>query len=98
MRHYELVFIARPEVEEEALADIRERIRGLIASRGGQVTAFDLWGRRRLAYPIANQLEGHYVLMRLELDPAHLPELEWMMRLDSRIIRRLLVRSDGSSQ
>jgi len=95
MRNYELVFIARPEVEEEGLADIRERIRGLITSKGGQVTAVDVWGRRRLAYPIAKQLEGHYVLMRLELDPLHLPELEWMMALDRRIIRRLLVRSEG---
>jgi len=95
MRDYELVFIAHPEVEEEGLADIREQIRGLIISKGGQVTTVDLWGRRRLAYPIAKQLEGHYVVMQLELDPVHLPELEWMMRLDTRIMRRLLIRSDG---
>lgn len=95
MRNYELVFIAHPEVKEEGLADIRERIGDLITSKGGQVTAVDLWGRRRLAYPVAKQLEGHYVLMRLELDPPHLPELEWMMRLDPRIIRRLLIRCDG---
>ena len=95
MRSYELVFIAHPEVEEEGLADIREQIRGLITSKGGQVKTVDPWGRRRLAYPIAKQVEGHYVLMQLELDPLHLPELEWMMRLDRRIIRRLVVRGDG---
>jgi len=95
MRHYELTFITHPALEEEALAKIREQIGSLITSKGGQVTGMDLWGRRRLAYPIADQLEGHYVLMRFELDPPHLPELERMMRLDSRIIRRLLVRTDG---
>ncbi len=95
MRHYELTFITHPALEEEALAEIREQIGNLITSKGGQVTGMDLWGQRRLAYPIADQLEGHYVLMRFELDPPHLPELERMMRLDSRIIRRLLVRTDG---
>lgn len=94
MRNYELVFIAHPDLEEEHLTEIREQIGNLITSEGGQVTEVDLWGRRRLAYPIADQLEGHYVLMRFELDSPHLPELERMMRLDSRIIRRLLVRTD----
>ncbi len=94
MRNYELAFIVRPDLEEEALAEIREKISGLITSRGGQVTAVDLWGRRRLAYPIADQLEGQYIIMRFELDPLHLPDLERMMKLDSRIIRRLLIRTD----
>jgi len=94
MRHYELVFIAHPELEEEGLAQTREYVAGLITSWGGQVTAEDLWGRRRLAYPIANQLEGYYVLMRFQLDPSHLPELERLMRLDNRIIRHLLVRAE----
>ena len=94
MRNYELVFIVHPDLEEEGLAEIRERIGDLITSSGGQVLGVDLWGRRRLAYPIADQREGHYVLMRFALDPPHLPELERMMRLDSRIIRRLLVRTD----
>jgi len=95
MRNYELVFIIHPDLEEEGLAEIKEQIGNLITSKGGRVMGVDLWGRRRLAYPIVDQLEGHYVLMRFELDPPQLPELERMMKLDSRIIRRLLVRTDG---
>jgi small subunit ribosomal protein S6 len=94
MRRYELVFIARPDLEEEGLADAREYVNNLITSRGGEVVAEDVWGRRRLAYAIADHLEGHYVLLRFELDPPHLPELERLMRLDSRVIRHLLVRAD----
>jgi len=94
MRNYELVFILHPDVEEEGVTEIRERIGDLITSGGGQVLGGDPWGRQRLAYPIADQREGYYVLMRLEVDPPHLPELERMMRLESRIIRRLLVRTD----
>ncbi|MEA3346322.1 MAG: 30S ribosomal protein S6 [Chloroflexota bacterium] len=93
MHNYELVFITYPDLEEEELEEIKGKIGDLITSGGGQVTEVDLWGRRRLAFPIADQLEGQYVLMRFELDPPHLPELERTMSLESRIIRRLLVRN-----
>lgn len=95
MRNYEMVYILRPDSEEEGgLTEVRERISDLIDSSGGQVLGEDLWGRRRLAYPIEKQREGYYVLLRFELEPPHLPELERMMALDSRIIRRLLIRTD----
>jgi len=94
MRNYELVLILHPDLEEEGVAEVRERIGDLVTSSGGQVLGVDLWGRRRLAYAIADQLEGTYVQMRLTLDPSQLSELERVMRLDSRIIRRLLVRMD----
>jgi small subunit ribosomal protein S6 len=94
MRNYEMVYILHPDSEEEGLAEVRQRISDLIDSGGGKVLDEDLWGRRRMAYPIEKQREGYYVLMRFELDPPHLPELERMMTLDSRIIRRLLIRTD----
>jgi small subunit ribosomal protein S6 len=94
MRNYEMIYILHPESEEEGLADVRQRIGDLIGSGDGEVLGEDLWGRRRLAYPIEKQREGFYVLMRFALEPTHLPELERMMALDSRIIRRLLIRTD----
>jgi small subunit ribosomal protein S6 len=94
MRDYELVMILHPDVEEEGLGEVRERISDLITSGGGEVRDVDVWGRRRLAYQIAKQREGTYVRMQLALDPPQLPELERMMRLESRIIRRLLIRGD----
>ena len=94
MRNYELVMIVRPDLEEEEVTETREYINGLISSSGGQVVTVDLWGKRRLAYPIADQLEGYYLLIQCELDPPDLPELERVMRLDNRIIRYLLVRAD----
>ena len=94
MRNYELVFIVRPDLEEEELLEARESIGDLITSSGGEVSVVDPWGRRRLAYPIADQLEGFYVLMQFELDPPRLPELERVMKLDNRVIRYLLIRVD----
>lgn len=94
MRNYELVMIVRPDLEQEGVTETREHINDLITSSGGQVVTADLWGKRRLAYPIADQLEGYYLLMQCELDPPDLPELERVMRLDNRIIRYLLIRTN----
>ena len=94
MRNYELMFIARPDLDEEELVEARERIGDLITSSGGEVSVMDPWGKRRLAYPIADHLEGFYVLMQFKLDPPHLTELERVMKLDNRLIRHLLIRAD----
>ena len=94
MRNYEMVFIVQADLDGEGLAAVRDKIGGFITSNGGQVASVDLWGRRRLSYPIAHQREGQYVLMRFGMDPVHLPELERIMKLDSRILRRLVRRSE----
>ena len=94
MRNYEMIYILHPESEEEGLADVRQRIGDAISAGEGEVLGEDLWGRRRLAYPIEKQRDGYYVLMRFAIEPPHLPELERAMALDSRIMRRLLVRTD----
>ena len=94
MRNYEMTYILHLESEEEGLADVRQRIGDVISAGGGEVLGEDLWGRRRLAYPIEKQRDGFYVLMRFSLEPPHLPELERVMALDGRVLRHLLVRTD----
>ena len=94
MRNYEMTYILHMESEEEGLADVRQRIGDAISPGGGEVLGEDLWGRRRLAYPIEKQRDGFYVLMRFSLEPPHLPELERVMALDGRILRHLLIRID----
>ena len=94
MRRYELALIARPDLEEEALAETREYVTNLITSRDGEIVSGDAWGRRRLAYAIDNHLEGNYLLLRVELDPSQLPEVERLLRLDDRVIRHLLIRAE----
>jgi small subunit ribosomal protein S6 len=94
MRNYEMTYILHMDSEEEGLADVRQRIGDVISAGGGEVLDEDLWGRRRLAYPIEKQRDGFYVLMRFSLEPPHLPELERVMALDSRVLRHLLIRTD----
>jgi small subunit ribosomal protein S6 len=92
VRSYELVFIVHPEVDGDDLTAVVETVKGLVGRSGGEVTQVEPWGLRRLAYPIQKQWEGQYVLMRLELEPQGVTELERSLGLTEPIIRHLIVR------
>jgi ribosomal protein S6 len=74
-------------------------IKSFISNREGEITAEQIWGTRRLAYPIRkgnyNFLEGAYYLSSFTVDNAFNRELETYMRLDDRVLRSLIVRCDG---
>jgi small subunit ribosomal protein S6 len=91
MRNYELVFIASADLDETALTELINRVRGWITDGNGEVTKVDLWGKRKLAYPIRKQFEGVYVLFNLTM-PAQLGTvLERNIRFTEAILRYLLV-------
>jgi len=92
MRDYELVFIIAPVVEDENIQDVVDTVSTWIQADGGEVTKVDVWGQRQLAYPIQRFNEGTYVLMNAQLKPDALNELERNLKLDTAVIRYLLVR------
>lgn len=94
MRSYELVFIVDPELEGDDLTAVIERVKTLVERNGGQVAQVELWGLRRLAYPIRNQWEGQYVLMQLEMEPQGVGGLERDLGLAEQVMRHLIVRPE----
>ena len=92
MRSYELIFIVHPEVDGDDFTAVVERVTGLVERNSGEVTEVNIWGLRRLAYPIQDQWEGQYVLMQLELEPQGVAGLERDLVLVEQIIRHLTVR------
>lgn len=90
MRSYELVFVVHPELDETSFNDLVDKVKGWIADSGGQVISVDLWGKRRLAYPIRKQIEGQYVLMNTELEPSFCSELERNLRIQEPVMRFLI--------
>jgi small subunit ribosomal protein S6 len=92
VRNYELVFIVHPDLESEGLDEIVERVQTFVEREGGQVAKVEPWGMRRLAYPIQDQQDGHYVLMHLELDPQNVLTLERNLKLTEEIMRHMIVR------
>jgi small subunit ribosomal protein S6 len=90
MREYELVIIVHPDLEETALNEAITKVQGWITDAGGQVIKTDLWGKRRLAYPIRKQTQGHYVLMNISMEPKFGLELERNLRFFEPVIRFLV--------
>ena len=94
MRNYELMSIFRPDLEDQALQDGVERLKGLVAARGGEVVTSDVLGRRRMAYSIKDFRDGIYNVSQLKLDPKNADDLERSLQLSDQIIRYLLIRLD----
>jgi len=92
MRDYELVAIISPEVDEEGVSKIVDKVTQSINSRGGAVEEVKKWGRRKLAYPIRKFMEADYVLARFKLTPKSIKELEGEISASGDILRYLVVK------
>lgn len=94
MRSYELIFIIQPDLDENAFNDIIERVKGWINEGSGQVEKVDLWGKRKLAYPIRKLTEGQYVLMHTQMSPELGAVLERNLRFLEPVLRFLVVAKE----
>ena len=94
-RDYELMYIVRPELDDEALRAAVTRVRGMIEAQNGEVVKTTLWGKRRLAYEVNHLRDGHYVLVVLHLDGDRVAPLERALRIDETVFRHLIVLHQG---
>jgi small subunit ribosomal protein S6 len=94
MHPYEVTFIVRPELDEQALTAVVDKVKGFVTNGGGQVSEVNPWGRRRLAYPINKIREGQYVFIRAQLPAQMISGLERDLRLSEQILRFLVVRAE----
>jgi small subunit ribosomal protein S6 len=93
-RKYECFFILEPELSEENMAGVGDKLKGVVESNGGTVVSYVPWGKKKLAYPVKKRHYGHYVLMEFASDPALVMELERNMRLDERVLKFITVKVD----
>jgi small subunit ribosomal protein S6 len=92
MRDYELVAIISPEVDEEGMTKIVDRVTQSISGRGGAVEETKNWGKRKLAYPVRKFVEAEYVLTRFKLMPESVKELEREISAVADVLRFLVVK------
>jgi small subunit ribosomal protein S6 len=93
--NHEVVIIYDPFLQDADYAAELERLKELIARRGGEVTNVDVWGRRRLAYPISKKLEGYYVVASFtasSIPGKDLAEIQRTLRLNENVLRVMLTR------
>ena len=96
MRDYEVVYIFKPDLLADEVTSRLERYHQMLSGGdGSEITAVEHWGKRQLAYPIQNELNGYYVVAQFRCDPAHLPEYERLLKLEEQLLRYLVVLSEG---
>ena len=88
--NYEAMYILDPALSEEAIAALVAKFKAVVEANG-TVSEIDEWGKRRLAYPINDLMEGYYVLMTFSSEPAFPRELDRILRITDGIMRSLIV-------
>ena len=85
---YEVLYIIDPAQGEEGINVLVEKFKAMVEAEG-TLSNIDIWGKRRLAYPVNDLTEGYYVLMNFESKPEFPAELERVMKITDGILRCL---------
>jgi small subunit ribosomal protein S6 len=92
LRDYEVLYIVRPDLDDDKVQDAVKRVNTLIERSGGAIDQTSLWGKRKLAYEVKHQKEGSYVLQDFKIEPNRVPELESALKITEEVLRHLIVR------
>ncbi|ADE57539.1 MULTISPECIES: 30S ribosomal protein S6 [Aminobacterium] len=92
MRPYEMMILVNADLEEpkEEVSKVEEVVRSL----GGELSKTDIWGKRKLAYPVNEHTDGFYAVMTFKLNPDEITELERLLSLRQNVHRQMIVRLD----
>lgn len=90
MKNYELVFVVKPNADEETKAAVLNKVKEVIATEG-EVATVDTWGNKKLAYPIAKFTEGYYVLVNFKSGVDVPKEIDRNLKINENVIRHMIV-------
>lgn len=90
MKNYELVFVVKPNADEETKAAVLNKVKEVIATEG-EVATVDTWGNKKLAYPIAKFTEGYYVLVNFKSGVEVPKEIDRNLKINENVIRHMIV-------
>ncbi len=94
MNQYETGFIVAPNLPEEEASTLINQLTEVISARNGRMVKKDLWGKRKLAYPIKRFNEGLYVFFTYEGTPGIPAELERRFKQTDAILRFITIKKD----
>ena len=88
---YETIFVIDASLSEEEITAISDKFTALIAANG-TTESVDVWGKRRLAYPIDYKTEGYYVLVNFSSEAEFIAELERVYNITDGVLRTIVIR------
>lgn len=90
MNQYEVMYVIDTAIDETARTNLISRFSDLVVKNGGKVDRVDEWGKRRLAYPVNDLMEGYYVLMTMDAKPEFPAELDRVFKITEGVMRSLI--------
>ncbi|MDK6862830.1 MULTISPECIES: 30S ribosomal protein S6 [Nosocomiicoccus] len=94
-RAYEILYIVRPDLEEDAVKQLVERFDEVLTSNGAEIIESKEWGKRRLAYEIEDYKDGLYQIVKLDAeDSKAVDEFDRLAKISNDIIRHIVVRDE----
>lgn len=94
MRYYEMIVIVHPNVPEEDLSLVVDKISAVIKQNQGEVIKVDAWGKRKCAHKVNKCQKGYYFVFYFSANPAYLAEVEKTLRYDEKILRYQTVKTE----
>jgi small subunit ribosomal protein S6 len=94
MRKYEIMYIIRPNIEDEAKKALVERFNGILTDNGAELVDSKEWGKRRLAYEINDFRDGYYQLMHVNAGSVAVDEFTRLAKISEDIIRHIVVKDE----
>ena len=94
MNQYETVFILTPVLSDVQMKEAVEKFKGILTDNGAEIINEELWGLKKLAYPIEKKSTGFYVLVEFKAEPTIIKTLEVNYRRDERVIRYITIKNE----
>lgn len=94
VRDYELMYIVRPDLDDDGVKAAMDSVQSIVETNGGEVVKTTPWGKRRLAYEIQKLRDGHYVLLEVRLEGARIKDIERTLRIHDQVFRHMVVTRD----
>ncbi|CAH0344902.1 30S ribosomal protein S6 [Bacillus sp. CECT 9360] len=94
MRKYEIMYIIRPNIEEDAKKALVERFNTILTDNGAELTEAKEWGKRRLAYEINDFRDGYYMLLKINSGAEAIQEFDRLAKISEDIIRHMATKEE----
>ncbi|MDN4527116.1 30S ribosomal protein S6 [Fictibacillus fluitans] len=94
MKKYEIMYIVRPNLEEDALAAVKERAKTILTDNGAEIANEKEMGKKRLAYEINDYRDGYYTLLTINSPVEAINEFDRLMKINEDVLRFMTIADE----